>query len=186
MNHCLLALPGTRREDIKRVMSHPQVSVGDVCAGAAVISLERLAITRFLTRMIATQALSQCDGYLTRMGVIKEAVDDTAGAAKTIAANKLRCVLCVWRRLQKSDAPHKVPACLMLTPCLHLQGLRRGCQLPRGRAVRSAGTGHKHSGRPRQLHVRAHDGAALCSGILSPRPPLCADGLSPCHATRFS
>jgi hypothetical protein len=37
------------------------------------------------------QALSQCDGYLTRMGVIKEAVDDTAGAAKAIAAQQLRC-----------------------------------------------------------------------------------------------
>lgn len=36
------------------------------------------------------QALSQTDGYLTRMRVIKEAVDDTAGAAKTIAQQKLR------------------------------------------------------------------------------------------------
>ncbi len=24
VNHCLLALPGVKREDIKRVMSHPQ------------------------------------------------------------------------------------------------------------------------------------------------------------------
>lgn len=36
------------------------------------------------------QALSQCDGYLTRMGVVKEAVDDTAGAAKMIAAGQMR------------------------------------------------------------------------------------------------
>ena len=43
-----------------------------------------------LTRYV--QALSQCDGYLTRMGVIKEAVDDTAGAAKMIAAQQLKCV----------------------------------------------------------------------------------------------
>ena len=60
VNHCLLALPGTSMEAVKRVMSHPQ-------------------------------ALSQCEGYLTRLGVIKEAVDDTAGAAQSIAANQMRC-----------------------------------------------------------------------------------------------
>ena len=43
-------------------------------------------------RAAVTQALSQCDGYLTRMGVVKEAVDDTAGAAKAIAQQQLRCV----------------------------------------------------------------------------------------------
>jgi arogenate/prephenate dehydratase len=32
------------------------------------------------------QALSQCDGYLTALGVVKEAVDDTAGAAAAISA----------------------------------------------------------------------------------------------------
>lgn len=31
INHCLVALPGTRMSDIKRVMSHPQV-----CAATAV------------------------------------------------------------------------------------------------------------------------------------------------------
>ncbi len=55
MRHCLLALPGQSKEDIKRAQSHPQ-------------------------------ALSQCDGYLTALGVVKEAVDDTAGAAAAIAA----------------------------------------------------------------------------------------------------
>jgi len=41
VNHCLLALPGTKIEHISRVMSHPQ-------------------------------ALSQCDGYLKRLNVVKE------------------------------------------------------------------------------------------------------------------
>lgn len=58
VNHCLLAMPGVKKENIKRVLSHPQ-------------------------------ALAQTDGYTRRMhGVIREAVDDTAGAAKAIAENK--------------------------------------------------------------------------------------------------
>lgn len=54
VNHCLLALPGVSKTDIKRVMSHPQ-------------------------------ALAQTDGYTRKLGVVREAVDDTAGAAKLIS-----------------------------------------------------------------------------------------------------
>jgi arogenate/prephenate dehydratase len=85
VNHCLLALPGVKREDVKRVMSHPQ-------------------------------ALSQCDGYLTRMGVIKEAVDDTAGAAKTIALQQLRCAHQHLRGARESAD---------CTPLTALRGVRR-------------------------------------------------------------
>lgn len=58
VNHCLLALPGVNIVDVKRVLSHPQ-------------------------------ALAQTDGYTRRLNgsVIREAVDDTAGAAKMIAEN---------------------------------------------------------------------------------------------------
>jgi arogenate/prephenate dehydratase len=81
VNHCLLALPGVKREEIKRVMSHPQARA---VRGAPTMQA--------LSRPRVRQALSQCDGYLTRMGVVKEAVDDTAGAAKAISQQQLRCV----------------------------------------------------------------------------------------------
>ena len=44
------------------------------------------------------QALSQCDGYLTALGVVKEAVDDTAGAAAAIAAAEQMGVAAVASR----------------------------------------------------------------------------------------
>lgn len=61
VHHCLLALPGVRKEYLTRVISHPQ-------------------------------ALAQCEHTLTKMGlnVVREAVDDTAGAAEFIATNNLR------------------------------------------------------------------------------------------------
>ncbi|CAM0904770.1 unnamed protein product [Alopecurus aequalis] len=61
VHHCLLALPGVRKENISRVISHPQ-------------------------------ALAQCEHTITRMGlnVVREAFDDTAGAAQYVAANGLR------------------------------------------------------------------------------------------------
>jgi arogenate/prephenate dehydratase len=68
VNHCLLALPGVAKGDIRRVMSHPQ-------------------------------ALAQTDGYTRRMpGVVREAVDDTAGAAKMIAENGWRDAAAVASR----------------------------------------------------------------------------------------
>ncbi|OEL19747.1 Arogenate dehydratase/prephenate dehydratase 6, chloroplastic [Dichanthelium oligosanthes] len=61
VHHCLLALPGVRKECLTRVISHPQ-------------------------------ALAQCEHTLTAMGlnVVREAFDDTAGAAEYVAANGLR------------------------------------------------------------------------------------------------
>lgn len=67
VNHCLLALPGTKAGDLKRVISHPQ-------------------------------ALAQVDNYLRRLSVVREAVDDTAGAAQMISQQKLQGVGAVASR----------------------------------------------------------------------------------------
>lgn len=61
VHHCLLALPGVRKEYLTRVISHPQV-------------LAQCEHT--LTKL--------------GLNVAREAVDDTAGAAEYIAANNLR------------------------------------------------------------------------------------------------
>ncbi|KAI5015418.1 hypothetical protein ZWY2020_056808 [Hordeum vulgare] len=62
VHHCLLALPGVRKEDVTRVISHPQ----------ALAQCEHS-----LTRMAGLNAA-------------REAFDDTAGAAEYVAANGLR------------------------------------------------------------------------------------------------
>ncbi|KAJ7546957.1 hypothetical protein O6H91_08G062500 [Diphasiastrum complanatum] len=54
VHHCLLGLPGAKKEDLCRVLSHPQ-------------------------------ALAQCENTLVKLGVAREAVDDTAGAAQFVA-----------------------------------------------------------------------------------------------------
>ncbi|XP_078433900.1 arogenate dehydratase 1-like [Wolffia australiana] len=61
VHHCLLALPGVQLPHLARVISHPQ-------------------------------ALAQCELTLNRLGldVVREAVDDTAGAAEFVAAKGLR------------------------------------------------------------------------------------------------
>ncbi|XP_020214556.1 arogenate dehydratase/prephenate dehydratase 6, chloroplastic [Cajanus cajan] len=61
VHHCLLALPGVRKEFLERVISHPQA------LAQCEHSLTRLGLT-----------------------VAREAVDDTAGAAEFVAANGLR------------------------------------------------------------------------------------------------
>ncbi|WRX13868.1 Prephenate dehydratase - like 1 [Theobroma cacao] len=59
VNFCLLALPGVRIEQLKRVLSHPQ-------------------------------ALALSDIFLSKLGVARENVDDTASAAQYVASNGLR------------------------------------------------------------------------------------------------
>ncbi|CAH1437868.1 unnamed protein product [Lactuca virosa] len=61
VHHCLLALPGVRKEYLNRVISHPQA------LSQCELTLTKLGLT-----------------------VTREAVDDTAGAAEFVAANNLR------------------------------------------------------------------------------------------------
>ncbi|XP_020096553.1 arogenate dehydratase/prephenate dehydratase 6, chloroplastic-like [Ananas comosus] len=56
---CLMALPGVRREQLVRVLSHPQ-------------------------------AFAQCENAITKLRVIRESYDDTAGAAELVASKGLR------------------------------------------------------------------------------------------------
>ncbi|GLJ18556.1 hypothetical protein SUGI_0330150 [Cryptomeria japonica] len=58
VRHCLLGVHGVKKEELRRVLSHPQ-------------------------------ALAQCEHTLSRLGIIREAVDDTAVAAKFVALHKL-------------------------------------------------------------------------------------------------
>lgn len=67
VNHCLLVSPGVQKKDVRRVISH-------------------------------YQALAQVENYVRKMpGVTREAVDDTAGAAKMVAQEGWR-----YRALHRS------------------------------------------------------------------------------------
>lgn len=59
VNHCLLGLPGVRKKDLKRVLSHPQ-------------------------------ALDQCQKALSKLGLVRISVEDTAGAAQIVASERAR------------------------------------------------------------------------------------------------
>lgn len=119
IDHCLLALPGVKKEDLKRVLSHPQ-------------------------------ALAQTDGYLRRLGVVREAADDTAGSARLVAergwrdagavasarAAELYGLEVLDRSIQ--DDPDNVTRFIVLSrdPVVaDLQVPARGPKSPRGRLV---------------------------------------------------
>ncbi|CAN6457509.1 unnamed protein product [Victoria cruziana] len=72
VNHCLLVLPGVAKEEIKRVLSHPQ-------------------------------ALSQCELALGKLGVIRENIDDTAGAAQRLRGQEIQEQLQVHERHKYMD-----------------------------------------------------------------------------------
>ncbi|KAG5545571.1 hypothetical protein RHGRI_017912 [Rhododendron griersonianum] len=77
VNLCLLALPGVRTEHLKHVLSHAQVRL-------------YLALSEFYSLTIRFQALAQSDIFLSKLGVVRENVDDTAGAAQLVASTGFR------------------------------------------------------------------------------------------------
>ncbi|CAL9088653.1 unnamed protein product [Musa textilis] len=97
VNHCLLALPGVKKDELTRVLSHPQ-------------------------------ALGQCGIALSKLGVIRESVDDTAGAAQLVALKGLRDAGAIAsaraadiyglnileENMQAIDVPKNVLRCLVL------------------------------------------------------------------------
>ena len=87
VNHCLLALPGVAKADLRRVISH-------------------------------YQALAQVDGYTRGLpGVVREAVDDTAGAARMVAKNGWRWALVLVRADKSSDSLPSTGCCGVM--CIH-------------------------------------------------------------------
>ncbi|KAF8409579.1 hypothetical protein HHK36_005656 [Tetracentron sinense] len=86
VNHCLLGLPGVRKEHLKRVLSHPQVlprmEPSDLQSFAAELPAERL--------LACLQALAQCEIALSKLGVVRESADNTAGSAQFVASIGLR------------------------------------------------------------------------------------------------
>ena len=96
VRHCLLALPGVEKGNLRRVVSH-------------------------------YQALAQCDGYIRRLpGVVREAADDTAGAAQMIAdtgcrRGPWRCSSCGLWRLDVCRLPQLPP---VAHPLLRLNASR--------------------------------------------------------------
>ncbi len=63
-----------------------------------------MLLLHLLLYLYCCQALAQVDNYLRRLGVVREAVDDTAGAAQMVSQQKLQasvgaagiCVSACW------------------------------------------------------------------------------------------
>jgi hypothetical protein len=67
--------------------THLTTAAASQCVCAASYALSHLFL---LLLLLLLQALAQVDNYLRSMGVVKEAVDDTAGAAQMVSQQKLQ------------------------------------------------------------------------------------------------
>jgi hypothetical protein len=127
VNHCLLALPGVKKEDLKRVLSHPQ-------------------------------ALAQTEGYLSQLGVIREAAEDTAGSAQVSLFSAHRGVRTCLRPNCACGKPEAARVWQLLV------GSRGSTQARRGGA---AGTAWSNGGRDDLLQASGCPPAASTRVCLS-------------------
>jgi hypothetical protein len=125
VSHCLLALPGVKKEDLKRVLSHPQ-------------------------------ALAQTEGYLSQLGVIREAAEDTAGSA------------------QVSQAAHRLRRCSRGRHAYHRTALVVDVKHPEcGSFLSAAEAAHRQEGAGRQVPRGALEGETIACRLQAvPLPPV--------------
>ncbi|KAJ6397133.1 hypothetical protein OIU77_022052 [Salix suchowensis] len=84
VNHCLLGLPGVPKEELKRVLSHPQIVVWNEHWNG---KIDRANSEYYSPPLQFNGALEQCDMTLSKLGVVRVSTDDTAGAAQMVAAS---------------------------------------------------------------------------------------------------
>lgn len=85
VNFCLLANPGVKMEDLKRVISHPQVCC-PIYVNTNTYLINEILFQGNMSFDLypVLQALAQCDIYLSKLGVVQENGDDPAVAAQVI------------------------------------------------------------------------------------------------------
>ena len=91
------SLGGSIHRNYDLILSHKLHVVGEVYyrVNHCLLALPGQNIEDLKRAQSHPQALAQCEGYLTNLHMVREAVDDTAGAAKAIAENGTKGVAAV-------------------------------------------------------------------------------------------
>ncbi|KAB5560402.1 hypothetical protein DKX38_005359 [Salix brachista] len=105
VNHCLLGLPGVPKEELKRVLSHPQIVVWNEHWNG---KIDRANSEYYSPLLQFNGALEQCDMTLSKLGVVRVSTDDTAGAAQDDDDNITRFLIFAREPIiPGTDRPHK-------------------------------------------------------------------------------
>ncbi|CAM6107799.1 unnamed protein product [Calypogeia fissa] len=86
------SLGGSIHRNYDLLLRHRLHIVGEVQLAVhhCLMAIPGVAVTELKRVVSHQQALAQCENTLSKLGVTREAVDDTAGAAQFIAANNMR------------------------------------------------------------------------------------------------